>query len=270
MKIAFGGVNFGDYLLQIHTFYKTSLFTKSGMYSCLTFFSLGMMGIVPIVPQIRKDVPLVQAEIADTDKKTASSFERCYWQEDVARFLSLQEKKKGVSQTPVPCGENPVAKVPNVIKKPSVPDSELSTTIRDLTAGYPLEAMAPMIAEYDRSVAALIVGIAKKESDWGKHVPLDKDGADCFNYWGYKGAGTRGVAMGHGCFGSKEEAVMIVGNRLKQLVALRETSAPADMIIWKCGSSCQGHSDESVKKWINDVSLYYNRIANGSGSLIHK
>jgi hypothetical protein len=142
-------------------------------------------------------------------------------------------------------------------------DTDLSVTIREMTAGYPIEVMAPMIATYDRGVAGLIVGIAKKESDWGKHVPLDESGADCFNYWGYKGAGTRGVAMGHGCFGSPEEAVKAVGDRLQELVAIRETSTPTNMIVWKCGSSCRTHSDESVKKWISDVTLYYNRIAMG-------
>lgn len=129
-----------------------------------------------------------------------------------------------------------------------------------MTAGFPIEIMAPVIAEYDREVAALIVGIAKKESNWGKRVPLDKDGADCFNYWGWKGAGARGVAMGHGCFGTPEEAVRAVGNRITELVEKRKTSEPKSMIVWKCGSSCATHSPESVRKWISDVDLYYRKI----------
>jgi len=55
--------------------------------------------------------------------------------------------------------------------------------------------------------------------------------------------------------------VMAVGNRLRHLVEIRNTSDPKNMIVWKCGSSCAGHSDESVRKWIADVSLYYDRIA---------
>lgn len=137
----------------------------------------------------------------------------------------------------------------------------LEEEIRTLVSGYPIESMAPYIASYDRDIAALLVGIAKKESDWGKHVPLDDSAMDCFNYWGYKGAGSRGVAMGHGCFGSPEEAVRMVGNRLVELVSLRRTSDPRNMIVWKCGSSCQGHSEESVRKWIADVKLYYEKIA---------
>jgi len=138
--------------------------------------------------------------------------------------------------------------------------SELEAEIRVLVSGYPIEAMAHSLASYDREIAALLVGIAKKESGWGEHVPLDADGRDCFNYWGYKGAGTRGVAMGHGCFGSEEEAVRMVGNRLVELVAMRNTSSPENLIIWKCGSSCAGHSPESVRKWIADVSLYYDKL----------
>ncbi|MBP9751383.1 MAG: hypothetical protein KBD19_00790 [Candidatus Moranbacteria bacterium] len=139
--------------------------------------------------------------------------------------------------------------------------SELEAEIRALVSGYPIEAMATFIASYDREIAALLIGIAKKESDWGKRVPLDDVGKDCFNYWGYKGAGSRGIGMGHGCFGSPEEAVSTVGNRLAELVAIRNTSDPANMIIWKCGSSCAGHSPESVRKWIADVDLYYRKLA---------
>jgi len=141
--------------------------------------------------------------------------------------------------------------------------SALEFEIRELTAGYPIEAMAPFIARYDRETAALIVGIAKKESDWGVHVPLDSYGADCFNYWGFKGAGERGVAMGHGCFGTPEEAVGRIGDRLAELIERTGSSDPARLVVWKCGSSCSGHSPESVSKWISDVRTYYDRIVRG-------
>lgn len=140
-------------------------------------------------------------------------------------------------------------------------DTALEKQIDILTKGYPIQSMKKTIAMYDKEIAGLIIGIAKKESNWGKRVPLDAEGKDCFNYWGYKGAGTRGIAMGHGCFGNPEEAVKVVGNRLKELVQIRQTSEPKNMVIWKCGSSCVGHSDESVRKWISDVALYYYQIA---------
>lgn len=133
--------------------------------------------------------------------------------------------------------------------------------LREMLAGYPIEAMIPAIAHYERDIAGLIVGIAKKESNWGKRVPLDTKGADCFNYWGFKGAGARGIAMGHGCFGTAEEAVEAIGSRLQELVALRKTSEPKNLTVWKCGSSCATHSPESVRKWVSDVDLYFRAIA---------
>lgn len=252
------------YLSQLLMLSKKPLFTKSGLYACLTFFSFGLMSILPGVSQIQPSILASEDKysgaIATVEQTGKNTEERCRLQADVMLFLSLQEQKSNISQSTVPCEE----KAPVLVKKEEKTivrsDKTLSDLIQEMTAGYPIERMAPAIAQYDRGVAALIVGIAKKESDWGKHVPLDESGADCFNYWGYKGAGTRGVAMGHGCFGSPEEAVTAVGDRLTELVALRQTSEPANMIIWKCGSSCKGHTDVSVKKWISDVSFYYDRI----------
>ena len=188
--------------------------------------------------------------------------ELCRWKKDVAFFSALRDGRKSGSEAddcesvvvetdkPAPSQESAVSG-----------DDGLVSAIRDLTAGHPIEAMAGAIAEYDREVAALIVGIAKKESNWGKRVPLDDAGQDCFNYWGWKGAGARGTAMGHGCFGSREEAVKAVGDRLSELVKKRETSEPKYLTVWKCGSSCATHSPESVRKWVSDVDMYYRKIA---------
>lgn len=129
-----------------------------------------------------------------------------------------------------------------------------------LVTGYPIEAMAPYINEQEQTTAAYLVSIAKKESNWGKRVPRAEDGSDCFNYWGYRGAGSRGIAMGHGCFGSPEEAVGIVGGRLDTLVNEYKFHTPAEMVVWKCGWSCDGHSNQSVKKWITDVGHYYKKL----------
>lgn len=128
--------------------------------------------------------------------------------------------------------------------------------------GYPIEAMVPYIAEQNKTTAAFLVGIAKKESNWGKRIPRSEDGADCYNYWGYRGEGSRGIAMGHGCFGSPEEAIDIVSGRLDTLVQEYKFRTPAEMIIWKCGWSCDGHSSQSVKKWISDVGFYFDKVNN--------
>ncbi len=188
--------------------------------------------------------------------------ELCRWKRDVAFFSALRDGRKA-EQEGVPC------EVPEQGPEKSESDrdaaasgnNDLASAIRELTAGHPIEAMAGTIAGYDKEVAALIVGIAKKESNWGKHVPLDAEGKDCFNYWGWKGAGARGTAMGHGCFGSREEAVKAVGDRLVKLVELRQTSEPKNLTVWKCGSSCATHSPESVRKWVSDVDMYYRKIA---------
>ncbi|MFZ2153938.1 MAG: hypothetical protein WAV16_01790 [Candidatus Moraniibacteriota bacterium] len=136
--------------------------------------------------------------------------------------------------------------------------NNLENEIRDLTKDYPIEIMADEIAHFDSKVAALIVGIAKKESNWGIHSP-SKNGQTCYNYWGYKGAGSRGAALGYSCFGSPEEAIEIVGGRINHL-ATQNIDTPQKMLVWKCGSSCAGHDPAGVRKWVSDVTIYYNKI----------
>jgi hypothetical protein len=151
---------------------------------------------------------------------------------------------------------------PVTFMSPPNPRTALENNVRKVVSGYPIEAMAPYIARHDKTTAAFLVGIAKKESNWGKRVPRSEDGADCFNYWGYRGAGSRGIAMGHGCFGSPKEAVAVVSKRIDKLVNEYDFDTPEELIVWKCGWSCSGHSDKSVKKWISDVTIYFNKVYN--------
>lgn len=126
--------------------------------------------------------------------------------------------------------------------------------------GYPMEEMAEYIALQDKKVAGLIVGIARQESQWGKHAP-SKAGIDCYNYWGYKTTGTRGQSMGYACFGSPEEAVTTIAGRLDHFVQDTHRDTPAEMVTpWKCGDSCATHSPESVARWIGTVNTYYTQI----------
>lgn len=136
----------------------------------------------------------------------------------------------------------------------------LENKVGKLVSGYPIDQMTEIISKQDKTTAAFLVGIAKKESNWGKRVPRDENGNDCFNYWGYRGAGSRGIAMGHGCFGSPEEAVGIVGGRLDTLIKEYHFKTAAELVVWKCGWSCDGHSNQSVKKWIADVGYYKQKI----------
>lgn len=126
--------------------------------------------------------------------------------------------------------------------------------------GHPMEKMAEYIAQYDKRVVGLIIGIARQESQWGKHAP-SKAGADCYNYWGYKTSGTRGQSMGYACFGSPEEAVDTIAARLDHFVQDTDRDTPEEMVTpWKCGASCATHSPESVARWVGTVNTYYSQV----------
>lgn len=132
--------------------------------------------------------------------------------------------------------------------------------IRSMVKGYPIEEMLPYIFAQDRLTAAFLVGIAKKESNWGKRIPV-LDGQDCFNYWGYRGIRRMMGTGGHTCFNSRKDAVETVAARLERLTQSEKLDTPEKMIVWKCGFSCQGHSRESVKKWISDVDMYFSQLS---------
>lgn len=134
----------------------------------------------------------------------------------------------------------------------------LESEIRQMVKGYPIEKMAPYIAEKDRTVAAFIVGIAKKESAWGKRVPV-LNGQDCYNYWGYRQKRVLMGTGGHTCFNSPKDAVDTVAKRIETLVEEHGKDTPAKMVdTWKCGTSCEG--DKGAGKWISDVTTYFNEI----------
>jgi hypothetical protein len=129
--------------------------------------------------------------------------------------------------------------------------------VTDMVKGYPIEGMVPYILEKDKTVAAFIIGIARKESGWGEHVPV-LDGQDCYNYWGYRGIRDRMGTGGHTCFDSPKDAVDTVAKRIGFLVSEKNLDTPAKMSIWKCGSACA--KDGGVKKWISDVDLYFKKL----------
>ncbi len=149
----------------------------------------------------------------------------------------------------------PVAE--NVVKTKVI--TPLEKNINSLVAGYPMEKMAPYISAKEKRTAAFLIGIAKKESNWGKYSPK-LNGKDCFNYWGYRGQEENVTPSGYTCFDSPKQAVDIVGKRISALINDSNLSTPEQMIVWKCGWNCAGHSDESVDKWIADVGIYYNKV----------
>ncbi len=135
---------------------------------------------------------------------------------------------------------------------------EFEHELRKILAKSPMEDMIPLIAQQDRTVAAFLVGIAKKESNFGRRVPV-LNGQDCFNYWGYRGIRPRMGSGGHTCFDDPQDAIDTVGGRLGRLVNA-DVDTPQEMVLWKCGSQCS--KDPQAGKWIRDVNLYFKKIQN--------
>lgn len=145
-----------------------------------------------------------------------------------------------------------------VVKRANVENDKLKKAhYWELIKGYPIEMMLAKISEKDEKVAAFIIGIAKKESNWGVYSPK-KYGRDCYNYWGYRG-GYNQTESGYSCFDNPEQAVDEIGGRIEKLIS-QNINTPERMIVWKCGHTCAGHDPQGVKKWISDVSLYYNKL----------
>ncbi len=139
-------------------------------------------------------------------------------------------------------------------------ENELESKMKTMVSGYPIEEMLPYILEKDRTVAAFLIGIAKKESGWGRRVPLLHE-HDCFNYWGYRGKRRLMGTGGHTCFNSPKDAVDTVSRRLEKLIYSEKINTPAKMmVVWKCGYDCSGHSSYDTKKWIQDVDLYFHKL----------
>lgn len=141
----------------------------------------------------------------------------------------------------------------------SVAPTVLEQDIRSMVDGYPMEVMSKEISRHDRVVAAFVVAIAKKESNWGKRSPK-LDGKDCYNYWGFREKRDRMGTGGHTCFDSPKEAVRAVSKRIENLMYEYDRNTPREMIVWKCGYSCVGHSDTSVDKWVSDVDYYFRQL----------
>lgn len=142
--------------------------------------------------------------------------------------------------------------------------NDLEADIRQMVRGYPIEEMVPEIAKHDRTVAAFIIGIAKKESGWGTHVPV-LNGEDCYNYWGYRGIRDRMGSGGHTCFDSPKDAVDTIAKRIEFLVSNKKLNTPSKMVIWKCGSNCAVTGGQAAaNKWISDISIYFDKLNNNS------
>lgn len=137
------------------------------------------------------------------------------------------------------------------------PPSKFEKRVSFMVSNYPIKRMIPFIAKKDKNVAAYMIAIAKKESNWGIYHPT-KDGKDCFNYWGYRGEQNQ-TNSGYSCFRTPEHAVNVIGKRLEELIA-QDINTPEKMVVWKCGNDCSSHDPEAVSKWIQDIGYYDEKV----------
>jgi len=137
---------------------------------------------------------------------------------------------------------------------------EFELKIRGLVNGYPIEKMAPDIAEEDPLVAAMFIAIAKKESSWGEHVPVH-NGEDCYNYVGFRLKTEELGSDGHSCFSTPKEGFEVTVKRIKALIYKEGMTTAQKMVIpWKCGYDCSWDDPEAVRKWVTDVDYYLKQV----------
>jgi hypothetical protein len=151
-----------------------------------------------------------------------------------------------------------VAKMPTGQPKQQRP-TKMEKNVKKMVSEFPIEKMAPYIAKQDDEVAAFLVAIAKKESNWGMFSPK-KNGRDCYNYWGYRGSYNQ-TKSGYSCFDSPKQAVKVVGDRIEELVA-NSVDTPQEMLLWKCGQRCNVKTSNGAAKWVRDVGVYYKKFYN--------
>lgn len=210
---------------------------------------LGFVSIPRLVPAIES--PSSDPFVVMSQKKVrVTVVKKVEKEEPIRPELKIRSSITEEAKAPTPIISAPLPASPEHY------EAELAAIIK----GKPMEAMLEEILERDRAVAAFLVGIGMKESKYGIYSPK-KDGRDCYNYWGYRGR-ENPTRSGYSCFDSPEQAVRIVGDRIERLIQGGHDT-PAKMIVWKCGSSCSGHSEESVEKWIADVGMNYYRLSQG-------
>ena len=139
---------------------------------------------------------------------------------------------------------------------------QLTKDLQTVVKGSPIEMMIPYIATKDRKTAAYLIGIAKKESNWGNRKPV-LNGQDCYNYWGFRAQRERMGSGGHTCFDNPREAVDVVSKRIAEIIDRNDVESAKDMLVWKCGSNCAVTGGQiAADKWASDVDLYAGKVLN--------
>ena len=132
---------------------------------------------------------------------------------------------------------------------------DFNRKVKELVRGYPIEAFLPYLLNEDHEVVSFYIAIARKESNWGKRVPV-LNGKDCYNYVGYRGKSEKMGTGGHTCFANREEAVKVVSKRIEELIKKYGRDTAKEMVVWKCGSDCNATGGQAAaNKWISDVDM---------------
>lgn len=153
-------------------------------------------------------------------------------------------------------GKSVFDNISRILSAETVIHSEWLEKARSLVAGHPIERMLPYIAEQNEATATYLVAIAKKESNWGLYAPK-KDGHDCYNYWGYRGS-ENPTDSGYSCFRTPQQAVLIVGRRLSELIE-QQLDTPRELVVWKRGF-LDSPLDTASAKWVSDVEWYVQKL----------
>ncbi len=197
--------------------------------------------------------PGAQAKIQEAKDKAGT--EQIVQEQEAQRVLGEEAAMKEAEKM---ADDEYIARL--LIEEANTKQSDFEKEIMEMVKDYPIKQMVPEIAKRNRTVAAFLIGIARKESSWGVHVPV-LNGEDCYNYWGYRGKRERMGTGGHTCFDSPKDAVDVVAKRMEYLISEKKLDTPAKMVVWKCGSNCSVTGGQAAaNKWIDDVGFYVKKF----------
>ncbi len=131
---------------------------------------------------------------------------------------------------------------------------EFGDKILDLVGNHPIKKMVPYMTKEDPLVVAFFIAIARQESSWGEHVPLNDSGDDCYNYVGFRLKTPKMGTNGHSCFSSPQEGFERTVKRIKDLIYNENMTTAQKMVSpWKCGYRPDLDNKEAVQRWVNNV-----------------
>ncbi len=205
-----------------------------------------------ISPVVEVEVNIEKQEIVDEVKN----------EEEIKEVVSVDSVQKSETKEIV---EKEIKSIDSVVEKDDdiileAKEYSLEDSAYEMVEGFPIEKMLPHILKQDPEVAKYLIAMAKQESAWGKRVPV-LEGQDCYNYWGFRSQRKLMGSGGHTCFNSRQDAVETVGRRIHELIYEYDRTTAERLIVWKCGSSCDGHSQEGVDRWIRVVDTYYSKLS---------